>query len=258
MRLFFQDIRRGLSMWTFWMGVIIILLISYFKYLDGFESQHFVVMLENYGFIGTLNRVVEALCNGNIGIPTVIAAVIAYGTTTCREMKSGYISNELTRIRPSKFLLIRVFSTATIGALIMIFVYIIWFIYAYIVDPNPSTQIVTYYGPIGTVYEKSIWGYIMLFALQSVLLTAFYSLFAMGASIVWRNQYLGYTVPLIYFLSREILIRLLGDEFVFIYAEYPFDLITPIFQSISATLFVLPLSLLLIGIGYRQWRSGNW
>lgn len=258
MILYFQDIKRALRMVTFWIGVVIILLFSYSRYRHGFECIHFETMMNNYGFIGTLNRVIEALCNDNIGLPAVIAAVISYGSVTCTEMKSGYLINELTRINPKKFIIIRVLSTATIGAIIMVIVYGIWFIYAFIIDPNPSVQITTQYGAIGLVYEKSLWGYLLLYALQGILLTSVYSIFSMGVSLVSRNKYLSYTIPLIYFLGRAVLGTYLPDSFIFIYGMFPFDMVSTIFESFSATLFVLPISLVLVFIGYRQWRIGKW
>ena len=258
MSLYIQDIKRSIMTFSFWIGVVLVVLFSYSKYQHGFESAHFVYMINNYGFIGTLNRVIEAMCNDSIGIPAVIAAVISFGTVTCSEMKNGYIVNELTRINPKKFIIVRTLSTATIGILIILIVYLLWFIYAFIVDPNPSVQITTKFGSIGVVYQKSLWGYLLLYALQDILLVSIYSIFSMGVSLISRNKYIGYTVPLIYFLGREVFGTYLSDDFIFIYAMFPFDIVSSIFESFSATLFVLPISLILVFVGYKQWRHGKW
>ena len=265
MRLFVSDIKRGLGMWQFWLCVALLTGTGVYGLKNEFLCLTVVEFTKAYGFLGTLNRLFYSFYFLNVYMDYAIlaCAVILFSTVTCKEMKSGFLANERLRISPNAFILSRILSTLVIGMMAFLLANAITLLVWFIVDPNPSVILEDMPGQMGVLYDHSLWLYCLVYMLYSMLYIGGYSLFSMGAALIWRNQYVGYIVPIIYYYIRSVIIGgFFGYEGVekltFFTSKYMISYLHTVAEALAALLIVYIIGISLIFAGYHRWRKGVW
>ena len=112
------------------------------------------------------------------------------------DMQTGNIQYQITRMMHRKYFVTRAISSSIISGSVFLSAYVIMILIATIYSPTPSFRVDL--SPLivfRSIYDRSLWWFIAVYALNSFLFGCTYSLLALGISAVSGNRFLTIGLP---------------------------------------------------------------
>lgn len=125
-----------------------------------------------------------------------LACIIPFSLSYLDDMQTGNIQYQITRMMPRKYFVTRAISSSIISGSVFLSAYVIMILIATIYSPTPSFRVDL--SPLivfRSIYDRSLWWFIAVYALNSFLFGCTYSLLALGISAVSGNRFLTIGLP---------------------------------------------------------------
>lgn len=257
-----MDIRRMFTSWSFFAGILIVIMGGIISYSRNTE----LFGLNNLEKVGTLNIFIFSNIVSNVvmSILAPLVAALGFSLSTFDDIKTGFMNNVIINTNPKKYLFARIISTAFSGAIVFLISYVLFFLVSYIIDCSASVRVGFRFGLFLKIYDKSLFLYCIVFILHSMLFGSIFSLFGMGIALNVRNKNMVLILPLICYYLPSYIVSIFPQKVVQILTYFipflTFEISTldiELYKHFSQLGFVLLIALLLIFIGYTKWRNFN-
>lgn len=260
MTIYYMHFRKLLTSVPFYLSIVIIIGSSCFTL-----SRNITLYgLNNYNDIGFLNLFIYSTIKGNTILP-IFAPVIAslsYGISFFDELKTGFARNIAILISPKKYFISRIVFSGFAGGFSMFVGLIIVFLGCLIIEPCDSTMMSFMIGAFSNIYYLSMSKYVFDFIIFSCAFSVVYSLLSVGIIANTKNKYIGFGIPLFVYYAPYYLIGLFPDKYqnllIWVVPFLTFDISStdlPATLHFTQLLTILIISVLLIYIGYRRWKT---
>ncbi len=251
------EIKRALMSFLFWICALISVVLAIF---DLYNNQYL------YGLpidqIGTLTAFLYATALSPSGIFQICAPLmctVPYSLSFLDDIKSSYINNVLSRIKCSKYYIVKAFSVAVVGGLFFIFVYALLIIICLIISPAPSIRIMlSPITPFTHLYQQTLLGFITVYTVHSITFGFTYNMLALGISSVLQNKYISLAIPYVLYHMGSLIAWIFPKSSVYDIVRFIpyesfnfqiFDLSTVIYRH--AIILIIGIVLYVIG-SYRH------
>ena len=119
-------------------------------------------------------------------------------------------------MKPRKYFMTRAISSSIISGSVFLSAYVIMILLAVIYSPTPSFRID--FSPLVVfrlIYDRSLWAFIGVYAVNSFLFGCTYSLLALGISAVFGNRFLTIGLPAVLYHVTIFLAWILPKQMIY-------------------------------------------
>ncbi len=252
-----SDLRRALHSVIFWLCVLIGVALSIY---DLYSNKILYNMsIDKMGALTAFIHATGLSPNGVFQMCAPILCTIPYALTFLDDIKTSFINNILPRMRCSDYYISKAISTGIVGGLFFLCVYVILLAVCAVISPVASVRIVlSPIIPFTGVYQRSLLGFIGIYAIHSVVFGFSYNILTLGVSSVIQNKYVGLAIPFVLYHTAMLLAWVLPKATVYDVVNYiPYESFSIQVYDVNIIIYrhciILALGIALYAVGaYRH------
>lgn len=189
----FRDMKRGFCSIAYWLCVLALIVMAYISLKV--NMRYYPILPVSGGLTVFLHATALSL-GGIFNAIAPLACIVPFSLSYLDDMQTGNVQYQITRMMPREYFVTRAISSSIISGSVFLSAYVIMILIATIYSPTPSFR-VDLSPPIvfRSIYDRSLWWFIAVYALNSFLFGCTYSLLALGISAVSGNRFLTIGLP---------------------------------------------------------------
>ena len=250
-----RDMKRGFCSIAYWLCVFSLIVMGVISLKV--NLNYYPLVLDAGGLTIFLHATALSL-GGIFNAIAPIACIIPFSLSYLDDMQTANVQYQLTRMKPRKYFVTRIISSSVVSGSVFLSTYVIMILLAVIYSPVPSFRIdISPLVIFRTVYDRSLWGFIAVYALNSFLFGCTYSLLAVGISAVSSNRFLAIGLPAVFYHVSILIAWLFPKNMVYDIVHWlPYESFSLQTNSVNR-LISAHITILLVGLSlylYGVWR----
>lgn len=188
-----RDMKRGFCSIAYWLCVLALIVMAAISLKVNME---YYPMLPDAGGLTIFLHATALSLGGIFNAIAPLACIIPFSLSYLDDMQTGNIQYQITRMKPRQYFVTRAISSSIVSGSVFLSAYVIMILLAAVYSPAPSFRVdISPLVVFRTIYDRSLWAFIGVYALNSFLFGCTYSLLALGISAVSGNRFLTIGLP---------------------------------------------------------------